>query len=493
MDLKEKHIFESNRLAFKFAIIVQMFELAATILYQAQRVGPNFVNTTSMAVCQIIIFIISICSYLKYSHRTRGRYLLMGSLTASYLVLMSGCVHVTYMWAFGPAILMLTLLFKDTTVTIIASIATLVINLIYIPLFYKFSVEVADRHFAVITDTIFMLLISLMCIFYVRQNEKQSKETIEEIEEAAEKQQESAKIMASTGAQIAAKLEDANDAMEALAIKVSSSAESAEQISQSVTLTAEAIQTQTEMNSNITDSLEEIAHQARAMKRNSDEVSSNVSEGNALIEELRAKSDEASTINTETAEMTSELQESAGTVKDIVSTILDISGQTNLLALNASIEAARAGEAGKGFAVVADEIRALSEHTKESAEEIQSTIDDLIGRVNTASNNMLKSVESANQQGAMIVETGEKFETILEKINDLSRRVAMITDNVEGCVEANANVMDAISNLSASSQEVAASSESSITINQEAENDMEATKKILDEILQISRKGVKES
>ena len=245
------------------------------------------------------------------------------------------------------------------------------------------------------------------------------------------------------------------------------------------------------MNSNITTSLEEIAHQARAMRRNSNDVTANITEGNALIEELRAKSDEASTINAETATMTSELQETAVTVKDIVGTILNISGQTNLLALNASIEAARAGEAGKGFAVVADEIRALSEHTKESAEEIASTIDNLISSVNTASSNMQKSVDSANEQGQMIVETGEKFETILEMITDLTRRVAAISDNVDGCVEANGKVMDAISNLSATSEEVAASAESSITISHDCETDMESTKAVLKEILDISRSSTK--
>ena len=489
MSLKEKHIFESNKLAFWFAIIVQVFQLLATVLYADQRVG--FVNTAFMATCQVIVLAISIYGFARYSHRTRGRYILMGCLVCSYFVTMIGSVHITYMWAFGPVILMNTLLFTDTTVTIIASIATTVINLLYVPLFYKYSVEVADRHWAVLTDVIFMLLVSFVSIVYVRLNERHNHETIKEIEAAAEKQQESAKIMTTTGTQIAAKLEDANDAMEALADKVSSSAEAAEQISQSITMTAEAIQTQTEMNSNITESLEQIAHQARAMRRNSDEVTGNISEGNALIEELRAKSDEASTINAETATMTGELQESAATVKDIVGTILDISGQTNLLALNASIEAARAGEAGKGFAVVADEIRALSEHTKESAEEIASTIDDLIKRVDTASANMQKSVDSANVQSEMIVETGEKFEIILEKITDLSRRVAAISDNVEGCVDANGKVMDAISNLSATSEEVAASSESSITINKDCESDMEITKNILHEILQISRKGIK--
>lgn len=490
MDIKERHIYESNRLAFRFAIIIQAFELLATILYQDQRVGFSFINTISMSVMQVLFFVLSIYSFARYSRRTRGRYLLMASMLLGYLVVMLGSVHITYMWAFGPALIILSILYQDMTLTIATGIITSVINIIYFPLFLKFSVEVSDRFYAVFTDVIFMILISLMGIFYVRLNARHTAESIEEIEEGARAQEESSKLITETGITIAKKLEDANDAMEALADKVSSSANAAEQISESVTMTAEAIQTQTEMNSSITEALEEIAHQARAMRRNSNEVSENVSDGNALIEELRSKSDEASTINAETAVMTSELQESAVTVKDIVGTILDISGQTNLLALNASIEAARAGEAGKGFAVVADEIRALSEHTKESAEQISTTIDELIKRVDTASANMNRSVTSANEQGEMIVETGEKFEIILEKITELTGRVATISDNVDGCVEANGKVMDAISNLSATSEEVAASSESSITINHDCEADMEQTKAILHDILQISRKSM---
>ena len=189
--------------------------------------------------------------------------------------------------------------------------------------------------------------------------------------------------------------------------------------------------------------------------------------------------------------MTTNLQKSAGTVKDIVAAILSISGQTNLLALNASIEAARAGEAGKGFAVVADEIRELSEHTKQSAEQIASTIDDLLDKVNTASKNMERSVESANEQGEIIARTGEKLEVILEKVSDLTTRASKISDNVDACVTANTAVMDAISNLSATSEEVAASSQSAIEISEDCKKDMAATKDILNKILEISRSGNK--
>ena len=487
MSLHEKHMYESNLLAFKLACIIQAFEILSTILYRPARIG--LISTPVMLVLEVIILIAFIISFVKFNRDVKGKYLIMGCMAAGYVVIMLGNVHVPYMWSFGPGLLILVLLYSDPMLTNITGAFVAGMNLLYMPLFFAMSTEAESRKNMVMTDAVFAILLSLMAIFYVRLNSRQNKETIEEIQEAARKQQEDAEVIKNIGTQIGIKLEDASEAMESLSGRVTSSAESSEEISQSITLTAEAIQTQTEMNANITQSLEDIAHQSDEMRRNSDEVTQNINEGNTLVKELNSKAKEASAVNAETAEMTSNLQQSAGTVKEIVDTILSISGQTNLLALNASIEAARAGDAGKGFAVVADEIRALSEHTKESAEQIASTIDDLIDKVNLASANMEKSVESANEQGEIITRTGEKFDVIMEKVSDLTSRAAKISDNVDACVEANTKVMDAISNLSATSQEVAASAQSSIEISHDCEKDMATTKDILMEILEISRSG----
>nr|MCR5153976.1 chemotaxis protein [Lachnospiraceae bacterium] len=316
---------------------------------------------------------------------------------------------------------------------------------------------------------------------------RHTEETLKEVEEKAAAQLESAKHVEETAEKIAVKLENAHDAMQSLSEKVKTSSDAVGEIAASVNQTAEAIQTQTTMNSNIMSSLEKISGESNEMRGLTETVEGNVNVGNKIVTELKAQSDENARINAKTVSLTNELVKSAEMVKDIVNTILGISSQTNLLALNASIEAARAGEAGRGFAVVAEEIRHLSEDTKSSAEQIASTIDSLIVSVNDASSNMELSVKSSEKQGEMINETGSKFATILESVQALAKSAEQIYGNVEACANATSNVMNAITDLSATSEEVAASSESSLELSRECISDVERTNGILDEILDLSR------
>lgn len=70
-------------------------------------------------------------------------------------------------------------------------------------------------------------------------------------------------------------------------------------------------------------------------------------------------------------------RESTEKTDAVIGFIQNIANQTNLLGLNAAIEAARSGEHGRGFGVVAEEIRKLSKSSKESAELIRNTLQQI--------------------------------------------------------------------------------------------------------------------
>lgn len=146
-------------------------------------------------------------------------------------------------------------------------------------------------------------------------------------------------------------------------------------------------------------------------------------------------------------------------IDQAVELILSISRQTNLLSLNASIEAARAGEMGKGFAVVAQEIRNLSEQSANGAEMIKNLAQtitekseksvELVGRVN----------DLIMQEQASVAQTQKKYDEHSKDISESVTEIKAIAEKTENLERVKEIVVGSVHELSAISEENAASNE----------------------------------
>lgn len=146
-------------------------------------------------------------------------------------------------------------------------------------------------------------------------------------------------------------------------------------------------------------------------------------------------------------------------IKEAVDMIKSITSQTNLLSLNASIEAARAGEVGKGFAVVADEIRKLADGSAQSAEDIEKLVEELV-------NNSDASIVETVKLNDILEKQKEELRLTIGGFEDLKKEVILVESVSKSVNESNGRLEkqqkklnDIVGNLSAISEENAASCE----------------------------------
>lgn len=170
-----------------------------------------------------------------------------------------------------------------------------------------------------------------------------------------------------------------------------------------------------------------------------------INEASSHVEELvKLSSENKNAVSQATQNIVNVRHESAS-LQEMNDVISSVAAQTNLLAMNAAIEAAHAGAAGKGFAVVADEIRKLAETAAKQAnssstylKSIQNKIDGIAETAVTIDKSFAGTIQRINDITHVVTQleqaTGEQeilSEQVLRALSDIQSSTRNITLNVE--------------------------------------------------------------
>lgn len=237
----------------------------------------------------------------------------------------------------------------------------------------------------------------------------------------------------------------------------------------------------------ISTAMEELSITAVTLAENVQDVNSKMIEMGADIGDIDAEVDVLNENSSQMNEATSKATEAIGTVLNgseksaelvnkiavqveetnhaiseintAVDLIMNITKQTNLLSLNASIEAAHAGDAGKGFSVVAEEIKKLAEQSAQGADAIKKIAENVIDK-SRESVQMVKDVTNIiekEQEDAGVAK--DSFDRLTSSISANIRSVNMISDKTKQLDQLKQGIISNIDDLSAISEENAASNE----------------------------------
>lgn len=273
--------------------------------------------------------------------------------------------------------------------------------------------------------------------------------------------------------------------MDDLTDNVTNTASALREISLGNDNNTQSIEQQTSMTAKIQKMIEDTKGMASDMLNESKDSSTAVDNGRDAIKALTEQAKKNEDANSDVVRTVDKFVESAKLIEASTAEITNIASQTNLLALNASIESARAGEAGKGFAVVATEIGTLATQTNKLTSEINEVVKNLAFDAENAKKSVNTVISVTEVEKDLIEKANVEFNNIGSSVDNLSTNITDIATRIDEIYSANDAIVSSITNISAVSQEVTASTTDAVSLGDKCAENAAAVNGLMKELTNV--------
>ena len=438
---------------------ITTFFLTMGLMAQLMSSGLPPAKSVPQIVLNLLVFIGGVVVFIKFKKTViYTRYVGIAFAAVYFFILVTAFSSVTY--AYMMPIFFILVLSFDKLVLRISSAIFFVANIIRIILTVTQN-NIGDNTVieSVMVEAIITILVVVVINIGAKLLEQFFTDSMQEIltvsehnEALVKKIVEAAKVVEGETVRMTKQMTNIVDSTKAVNASM-------ETMSQSIEETTDVVIQQNVKSQEIVEIISNTNNKTSAIAEATKDADSALTIGKEAMDRLHQHVESSIHANDEMKESVAQLQSKTNQVKTITDVILGISSQTNLLALNASIEAARAGEAGKGFAVVADEIRNLAEQTRTETENITNIIQALSNEALVMTEKAEHTVKIANDESHYALEAETQFSHISEKISELAEHVTEVESLMQTLVTANASIADGINSLSASCEELNASTQ----------------------------------
>ena len=476
--MTESQYRRANKTVYIVITIILLYFIVA-MGYTATGTSTPWIGYMRVIVAVAACIGSTVC-YFMWRGQKKGAVGMMLCATVVYAVIvLFGIDMGVYAYAFP--VMFGTLVYNNKRLVIAGNAAIVAINVV--KLLTAAPEQSTEAQIAVLTSVLAAIASISVCRLLIAFNQ----ENVSAVEEAAAVQETNQQKMIQVAGSIIENFDGAMQQLDELQGNVDTNNFAMTNIAESTDATAQSVQRQADMCMEIRSNTDAVEESMNRLTAASGRANSMVAQGAEVVENLRKQAQNVEEASSATVTVSNRLSEKVEEVQNFIGVILSISSQTNLLALNASIEAARAGEAGRGFAVVAEEIRQLSEQTKDASNSITNIINELIQDTKSVNESVDSAVLSINKQNELIESTKEKFAAVDEEVHNMAQGVKESQRLMADILDSTNAISDDISQLSATSEEVAASSMEGLRTSEATVQAMQSCRDILEDIVGLAK------